>query len=83
MPLSRHSLGTYPETSAYAQSSQLAEPLLTDRGLKSGISMCKLVSSLKKKKKKEERWRGMNCRTFSQNPRKRGKSHRHNGVYQG
>ena len=52
MPLSRHSVGTYQETSSHAtrqgtliQSSQLAEPLWTDPGLKSGISVRKLVSS--------------------------------------
>ena len=37
--------------------------------------MHKLISTLKKKKKK--RRRGMNCRTFSQNPRTRRKSHHH------
>ena len=31
-----------------SQSSQLAEPLWTDSGLKSGISMCDLISTLKK-----------------------------------
>ena len=31
-------------------SSQLAEPLWTDLGVKSGISVCKLISTLKKKK---------------------------------
>ena len=34
-----------------SQSSQLAEPLLTDPGLKSGISLRELISTLKKKKK--------------------------------
>ena len=57
-----------------SQSSQLAEPLWTDPGLKSGISVRKLIS-IKKKKKKHRR--AMNCRTFSQNPRTRGKSHHH------
>ena len=32
-----------------SQSSQLAEPLWTDPGLESGISVCKLISTLKKK----------------------------------
>ena len=32
----------------WSQSSQLAEPLLTDPGLKSGISLCELTSTLKK-----------------------------------
>ena len=39
------------------QPSQLAEPLWTDPGLKSGISVRKLIST---KKKKKCRW-GMNC----------------------
>ena len=58
MPLSGHSVGTYPETSSHAtlsgntrpQSSHLAEPLSTGPGLKSGISVHKLVSTTKKKK---------------------------------
>ena len=56
MPLSRHSVGTYPETSSHAtcqgtfgQLSQLAEPLWTDPCIKSGISVCELTSTLKKK----------------------------------
>ena len=32
-----------------SQSSQLAEPMWTDPGLKSGLNVCKLVSTLKKK----------------------------------
>ena len=51
MPLSRHSVGTYRETSSQAthrgtltHSSQLAEPLWTDPGLKSGISVRELIS---------------------------------------
>ena len=43
---------------------KLTEPLWTDPGLKSGISVCKLISTLKKKC----RW-GMNCWTISLNPR--------------
>ena len=53
MPLSRHSVGTYRETSSQAthrgtltHSSQLAEPLWTDPGLKSGIRVHKLISTL-------------------------------------
>ena len=38
--------------SAQLQSSQLAEPLWTDPGLKSGISVCELMSTSKKEKKK-------------------------------
>ena len=58
---------------SWSHTSQLAEPLWTDPGLKSGISLRELIPTLKKKKKK--RRRGMKCRTFSQNPRTRGKSH--------
>ena len=72
MPLSRQSVGTYQETGSHAtlledtqpQSSQLAEPLWTDPGLRSGISVCDLISTKKKKKKKAQA--EMNCRTFSQ-----------------
>ena len=56
------------------QSYQLAELLWTDPGQKSGINLRELISALKKKKKKGLR-RKMNCQTFSQNPRRRGKSH--------
>ena len=54
----------------FAQLSQLAEPLWTDPGLKSGISVHKLISTLKKRCR-----RGMNGQTFSQNPGRGGKSH--------
>ena len=53
MPLSRHSVGTYPETSSRAIRqgtlglwSQLAESLWTDPGLKSEISVHELISTL-------------------------------------
>ena len=59
-----------------SQSSQLAEPLQTDPSLKNGISVRELISASKIKKVKK-RWQGINCRTFSQNPRTRGKSHHH------
>ena len=57
MLLSRHSVGTYQETSSHVaarqgtlgQSSQLIEPLWTDPDLKSGVSACELISTLKKK----------------------------------
>ena len=73
MPLSWHSMGTYQETSSQAilsgnalpLSSQLAEPLWTDPGLMSGISVRVLISTLKKKGRQ-----GMNGQTFSPNPRK-------------
>ena len=38
----------------FVQSSQLAVPLWTELGLKSGIGRCKLISTLKKKKKDQE-----------------------------
>ena len=57
-----------------SQSSQLAKPLWTDSGLKSGITVCTLIST----KKKKCRWE-MNCQIFPQNPRTRGKSH-HNTL---
>ena len=60
MPLSRHSVGTYLETSsntthleAFSQSSQFAE---TDPGIKSGISVHELISTLKKKVQVENEW---------------------------
>ena len=48
MPLSRHSVGTYPETSNWPQSSQLAELLWTDHGMKRGIGMRELISTSNK-----------------------------------
>ena len=59
-----------------SQSSQLAEPLWTNPGVKSGISVRKLISTYQNKNKKKRR-QGMNCRTFSPNSRTRGKTHRH------
>ena len=52
------------------QSSQLAEPLWTDSGLKGGSSVRELISTSKKKK---EGRREMSGRTISQTRRKRGK----------
>ena len=51
MTVSRHSVGTYQATSSYAtrQSSQLAEPQWIDRGIKSGINVRELISTVKKK----------------------------------
>ena len=65
--LTRNSSGN-----TWSQSSQLAEPLKTDLAIKNRISVRELISTLKKKKKAQT---GMNGRTFSQNPCKRGKSH--------
>ena len=62
-----------------SQSSQLVEPLWTDPGLKSGISVRELISTYKKTKQKAKRKAGggMNCQAFSPNPRMRGKIHHH------
>ena len=68
--LTRNSSGN-----ARSQSSQLAEPLWIDPGLKSGFSVHELISTLKKKRR-----RGINCRTFSKNPHTRGKSHHHTAT---
>ena len=57
---------------ADTSTSQLAEPLWTEPGLKSRISMHTLIN-----KKIKKRRQGMNGWTFSQNPRKWGKSHYH------
>ena len=46
--------------------SHLTEPLWTDPGLKNGISVRELISTLKKKKKKKKHRRGINCWTISQ-----------------
>ena len=58
MSLSKHGVGTYPETSSHAtcqgtsgQSSPLTEPLWTDPGLKRGISASELISTSKNKTK--------------------------------
>ena len=59
-----------------SQSSQLAKPMWTDSGLKSGISVCELISTLKQKHEKKVQV-GMNSQTFSQNPCTRGKSYHH------
>ena len=61
MPWSRHGVGTYPEMSPHAscqgtfgQSSQLSMPLWTDPGVKSGISVCELISTPSPPKKKKK-----------------------------
>ena len=56
MRLSRHTMGTYPETihkqlvREHSHSHQLTEPLWTDPGLKSGVSVHKLISTYNNKK---------------------------------
>ena len=51
MPLSGNELTRNSSGNIRPQSSQLAGPLWTDPGLKSGITVRKLISTLKKKKK--------------------------------
>ena len=60
-----------PTGNTRPQSSQLAKPLWSDAGVKCR-SVYANLSPLKKKKKRRQRMKG---RTFSRNPRKRGKSH--------
>ena len=73
MLLSRHSVGTYPETSSHATcqetfghsrlSSQSHCGLILSKRVE---LVCASLSRLKKKKeRKKERWQGMNGRTFS------------------
>ena len=66
MPLSRHSVGTYPEMSLHAtcqgtldQSSQLTESLWTDPSLKGGISVHTTLHCKNKKGEKKQK-QGMN-----------------------
>ena len=77
MPLCRHSVGTYLETSTHAtHQGTLGHSHLSSlshcghSGWKSGI-VCGTLSPLKKKKCR----RGMNGQTFSQTPRTWGRSH--------
>ena len=61
----------YLSGNTWLQSSQLAEPLGTDPGLRSGISVHELISTSKKRKeKKKSAAGGMIGRTFSPNPSK-------------
>ena len=63
--LSRHSVGTYQGNgftrnssgTTRPQSFQLAEPLWTDLGIKSGISVRELISTKKKQTNKKTRRR--------------------------
>ena len=61
--LSENELTRNSSGNTWPQSSQLAEPLWTDPGLRNGISVCNLISTLKKKRRQ-----GINCWTFSPNP---------------
>ena len=49
--LSRNELTRNPSGNIRPQSSQLTEPLWTDPGIKTGISVCKLISTSKNKQK--------------------------------
>ena len=66
------------------QSSQLAEPLWTDPCLKSGVSMCELISTYQKmnnNNKKPAGWEEM-VQHSPQNPSKQGMSpHHHQDIY--
>ena len=83
--LSRHSVETCygnkltPISSGNAQPqlSQLAESLWTKSGLKSGIGIHKLISSLKKKKGGGGQMGIESLNIFPQNTHMRGKSHHH------
>ena len=73
--LTRNSSGN-----ARPQSSQLAEPLLTDLGLVSGNGVRELISIEKKRKQKKKKKRKLGLILqifFSPNPRMRGKSQHH------
>ena len=78
--LSRDSVGTYQgiklthnlSGNDWQQSSQLAEPLWTDPGIKSGISVCELISNSQQHQKCRQ---GMNGWKLSPNPHKGEKSH--------
>ena len=90
MLLSRHSVGTYRETSSRNSSGnvrpklpQLTEPLWTDPGLKSGISVHKPISTSKNKTKQIKtktkcRW-GIDSLKLSQNSHKQGRSYHYHG----
>ena len=62
------------------QSSQLSEPLWSDPGIKSGISVRKLMSTSKQLQQKAQA--GNKWPYILQNPRKRGKSHHHHHHHQ-
>ena len=82
MPLSIHSVGTYPETSSHATClgtfSHSCLCLLNHCGLILHEEWNKFArANFHFKKKKKKRRLGMNGRTFSKNPFKRGKHHHH------
>ena len=80
--LSKHSVDTYQGSeltcnssgNAHPLSSQLAEPLWTDPGPKSGIDACELISIYKEKKKKKT-GKELFIKPSPQNPCMQGKGH--------
>ena len=72
----RSALTRYSSGNARPQSSQLAEPLWTDLGVKSGIGACELISNLKKRRKKAQA--GIDSSNL--HPKSLRKTHRHIGV---
>ena len=89
MPLSRHSVGTYPGTSSYTTCQgtfghsrlTFAETLWTDPGLKSGISARERISTARKEEKKKKAQAGKEWSNILPNSLKRGKSHHQTDVY--
>ena len=86
MLLSRDNVGTYTENELTRNlsgnirpwSSQLAEPHWTGPGIKSGISVRELISTLKKKKGAGWEWM---VEHSSKDPCKRGKRHHQQPVH--
>ena len=86
--LFRHSVRTYQGKWAHTQlvrkylttSSQLAEPLWTDPGLKSEIGVQDLISTLKKRREKKKCRQGMNGRKSLQARKKTPPPKFHNGL---
>ena len=68
MNLSGNKLTCNSSGNTWPQLSQLAEPLWTDPGIRSGISVRKPISTFKKKKKAQE---GNNGQTFKGDPKQR------------
>ena len=81
MPLSRHSVRTYQETSSHATRQRTPGHSRLSSLSHCGLILAQLVelvcASYLHFKKKKKRGGGMNCRTFSQNGSTRGKSQHH------
>ena len=78
MPLSRRSVGSCQETSSHAsRQGTLGHSRLSSLSHR-GLLLAKVLKQCARAnlhfKKKKRKWK-MICRTFSQNPRTRGKSH--------